>query len=269
MIERKLIQRQFSDAAHQYDLKSSMQRDIVDSQLAAINGKPSSVVDLGCGTGYAIDKLTQLGIERIVGVDLAPSMLEVARQRNANASYLCADLEAVPLADCSVDLVLSASAFQWCDLARAAAEAIRVLRPKGQIVLSTFSHGTLAHWRDMWGFNDERRFVERDGLIRAVEQCGATVSAVSNVIFRQSFGSFNDAVSSIRDIGAGERPQTGLMGAKRYRQVRDKVNDIIAQRGHITLVYHVTTINAEKCASASNCRSGMTHSQQSQQKSYV
>ncbi|HZG78500.1 MAG TPA: class I SAM-dependent methyltransferase [Paenibacillus sp.] len=46
------------------------------------NGRPSTVVDLGCGTGTIAIPLAQSGL-RVIGIDLAPDMIEVARRKEA------------------------------------------------------------------------------------------------------------------------------------------------------------------------------------------
>ena len=52
---------------------------------------PASVLDAGCGTGRVGRDLARRGIE-VVGVDLDPAMLETARRRAPEVSWLLADL---------------------------------------------------------------------------------------------------------------------------------------------------------------------------------
>jgi SAM-dependent methyltransferase len=76
----------------------------------------------------------------VVAVDLAPSMLE--RTREAAGSFaenvvrsVAADMERLPLADGSADLVLANASFNLTlDKHVAFAEAARILRPGGRLI---------------------------------------------------------------------------------------------------------------------------------------
>lgn len=54
---------------------------------------PDSVLDAGCGTGRVAIELARRGIE-VVGIDLDPSMLAVARDKAPHLTWLAADLSA-------------------------------------------------------------------------------------------------------------------------------------------------------------------------------
>ena len=77
--------------------------------VRALLPQPSGVaLDLSCGTGnYALD-LAELGW-RVVGIDLAPVMLEEARRkssaRHSSACFVAGDAGALPLRDHSIRLV--------------------------------------------------------------------------------------------------------------------------------------------------------------------
>jgi SAM-dependent methyltransferase len=64
--------------------------DFVDSY------EPASVLDAGCGTGRVAIELSRRG-RRVVGVDLDPSMLEVARQKAPHIPWIESDLAAADL----------------------------------------------------------------------------------------------------------------------------------------------------------------------------
>ena len=52
---------------------------------------PSSVLDAGCGTGRVAVELARRGVD-VVGADIDPSMLEVARTKAPELSWVVADL---------------------------------------------------------------------------------------------------------------------------------------------------------------------------------
>ena len=70
--------------------------------------RPGGVVlDAPCGTGVLADFLRGLGF-RVMGADISPAMLDVARGRGPVVGHVRADLERPPLRPGSVDAVVSA-----------------------------------------------------------------------------------------------------------------------------------------------------------------
>jgi ubiquinone/menaquinone biosynthesis C-methylase UbiE len=98
------------------------------------------ILDLACGPGNLSRRLAELvspGGE-VVGVDLAPGMIELARSANiANASFAVMDIEQLELPDASFDAAICGHGFQFAsDLPLAMQEARRVLRPDGGLAAS-------------------------------------------------------------------------------------------------------------------------------------
>lgn len=104
------------------------------------------VLDLGSGGG--IDVPPMLSAKRVgptgyaYGLDMTPDMLDLAR-RNAveagatNVEFLDGHMEAIPLADDSVDVVISSRVINLSpDKPAAFAEMRRVLRPGGRLGIS-------------------------------------------------------------------------------------------------------------------------------------
>lgn len=100
------------------------------------------VVDLGCGTGLLTLPAAR-SAARVIAVDYSRPMLDRLRDSASNAALgnielVRADLRELPLADASVDIVVSSYAFHHLpDEGKelALAEARRVLRPGGRIVV--------------------------------------------------------------------------------------------------------------------------------------
>jgi SAM-dependent methyltransferase len=74
----------------------------------ALDGVPagSLVLDAPCGTGILSDFLRRRGF-RVLGADISPAMLAVARRRGAALGHVRADLEQPPCRPRSVDAVVS------------------------------------------------------------------------------------------------------------------------------------------------------------------
>jgi SAM-dependent methyltransferase len=95
----------------------------------------ATVVDVGCGAGRAVAELAGRGVHA-VGVDPDPWMLTAARERWPAAEFREGGAEDLPFADGSMDGYRADKVFHLLrEPGRAVAEARRVLRPGGRIVL--------------------------------------------------------------------------------------------------------------------------------------
>ncbi|MGE4220742.1 MAG: methyltransferase domain-containing protein [Alphaproteobacteria bacterium] len=105
------------------------------------------VLDVGCGTGFLIDRLLARCPEaEPVGLDLTPAMLDRAADRlGGRARLLCGSGDALPLPDRSIDALVSANVFHFFDRpGTALAEMRRVLRPGGRIVITDWCDDYIA-----------------------------------------------------------------------------------------------------------------------------
>ncbi len=161
-LDRRAIARAFDRASASYDAAAALQervRNELLARLAELKIAPRAVLDLGAGTGHATRALKRLYPQALaVAVDIAPGMLERARQQSRwlrRFERVRADAYSLPFRDHSFDLVFSSLMLQWCDdLDAVFAEISRVLAPGGLLLFSTFGPGTLAELRDAWAAGD-------------------------------------------------------------------------------------------------------------------
>jgi SAM-dependent methyltransferase len=119
------------------DLDNAALRPIVDRY------RPGRALDAACGTGRWAAYLAQQG-HVVVGVDQSAEMLEVAHTKLPPVELQQGELEALPLPDASMDLVLCSLALtHLTDLAPAFREFARVTRPGGAAVISNIHHLSL------------------------------------------------------------------------------------------------------------------------------
>jgi ubiquinone/menaquinone biosynthesis C-methylase UbiE/DNA-binding transcriptional ArsR family regulator len=122
--------------------------------VAALSDKPfRSLLDLGTGTGRMLE-LFGPQIERGLGLDMSHDMLALARARLERAglrhcSVRQGDIYDLPLPKDSFDVVIIHQVLHFLDDgARAIAEAARVLRPSGRLLVVDFAPHDLEFLRD-------------------------------------------------------------------------------------------------------------------------
>jgi ArsR family transcriptional regulator len=135
------------------------------------------IVDLGAGEGV-LSQLIARKANSVICIDNAPAMVklgeELAREHDfTNLSYKLGDIEKVPLPDESADLALLSQALHHANKPEAAiAEAFRILRPGGRIVVLDLNQHNFEKARELYadrwlGFSPNR-------LYQWIRECGFT-----------------------------------------------------------------------------------------------
>ena len=104
------------------------------------NAPVALALDLGCGAGLSTLALAPLA-QHCLGIDPSEAMVKAARCRVPDASFSAASAEEIPVASRQVDLISAAGSLNYVDFDRFFAEARRILRPDGMIVVYDFSPG--------------------------------------------------------------------------------------------------------------------------------
>lgn len=102
-------------------------------------------LDIGCGPGVAVRRAAPL-VDRVVGVDRSPSMVDIARRRSSEVStaeFAVGSAEDLPFPDNRFTVAWSAHSFHhWADPGAGLLECRRVLAPGGRLlIVETKSNG--------------------------------------------------------------------------------------------------------------------------------
>ena len=239
------VRRSFAAAARTYDDNAFLQREIGDrlfERLDYIKLQPVRVLDLGSGTGYATRKLRQRYADAdIVSLDLAPEMLRFAQAqlpttsilarlfgRSKRQNWLCANAEALPLANESIDLVLSSLMLQWCDPEAVSREVARVLKPNGLFMFTTFGPDTLKELRASFRQLDDaphvNEFVDMHDIGDILVHAGFADPVMDQETITLTYADLKSMLRELKGIGAHNvlpgRAQ-GLMGRQRWQRLQD------------------------------------------------
>ncbi len=103
------------------------------------------VLDVACGTGNQSIPAARAGAD-VVGVDIAPNLLEQARERarkeNLKATFVEGDAEQLPYDAAQFDVVLTMFGAMFAPRPeRVASELLRVCRPGGMIAMGNWTPG--------------------------------------------------------------------------------------------------------------------------------
>jgi malonyl-CoA O-methyltransferase len=238
-IDKKEVRRAFSKAATTYDAAAVLQREVCQrmlEKLDIIKLQPARVLDVGSGTGWGSRQLGERykGAE-VIALDIAFGMLQAARGTagwwqklfGSKQRFLCADVEALPLANQSVDMVWSNLAVQWCnDLPATFAGLHRVVRNDGLLMFSTFGPDTLKELRVAFdgvdGYNHVNRFADMHDIGDMLVAAGFADPVMEMEKLTLTYDDARAVMQDLRDIGAhnataGRSP--GLLGKTKWARI--------------------------------------------------
>ncbi|ODV91644.1 hypothetical protein CANCADRAFT_212 [Tortispora caseinolytica NRRL Y-17796] len=160
--------------ASKYTGSSRIQRIQAEMTLRALDLlslPPSSyILDIGCGSGLSGEILSEEG-HYWVGMDISPSMLQIALERDVDGDILLSDMgQGVPFRPGSFDAAISISAIQWlCNVDSSEHDPKYRLSKFFQTLFSSLKRGGRAVFQ-FYPAND----TQRDTILHAAKVAGFT-----------------------------------------------------------------------------------------------
>ncbi len=241
-IDKKQVRRAFSRAAQNYDAAAVLQREVCTrmlEKLSCIKLQPSRIIDVGSGTGWGTRQLGERYQKTdIMALDIAIGMLQAARGTSnwwqklfagKRESFVCADVEALPIAANSVEMVWSNLALQWCnDLPSTFVELKRVLKVEGLLIFSTFGVDTLKELRSAFsevdGYNHLSRFIDLHDIGDMLVGAGFADPVMEMERITLTYNDVRAVMQDLKSIGAHNATAgraSGMMGKSAWQKITE------------------------------------------------
>ena len=233
-LDKSSISKSFDRVAKSYDRAAILQNEVLSrllQRLEYIHHQPEAMVDIGCGTGQGIAGLKKrYPGSNIVGLDLVFSMLQEAKKQYGllrKKRVVNADMERMPFADNSFDLLFSNLALHWAnDLGATFKEFVRIGKNGGLLMFATFGPDTLKELRKSWSEIDQQphvhQFIDMHDIGDALMATGFSQPVVDVEVIRLEYQQFRQVLEDLKNTGASNvdnNRSRGLMTPSKFRRL--------------------------------------------------
>ena len=253
------VSRAFGRAATTYEAHAVLQDEVqkrLHERLDEASYAPRRILDVGSGTGRGTASLRKRYPKaQTIALDLALPMLRVARRHRGwlqPFARVCADAEALPMADASIDLLHSNLCLQWCGNLESTFEGFRrVMRPQGVLLFSTFGPQTLQELRTAFAEVDATPhvsgFLDIHQIGDALLSAGFRDPVLERDVFTLTYPEVRSLMHELRAIGATNadrdraRALTGKAHLQRVVEAYEAFRDVA---GRLPATYEVVYAQA-------------------------
>jgi malonyl-CoA O-methyltransferase len=262
------VRRAFEHAAASYDAHAVLQREVCDRLLERLDFmtlQPARVLDVGSGTGYGLAHLRARYAEAACyALDIAPAMLHAARSRLPQPTWaertlqrlttgpsrlthlVCADMERLPLASSSMNLVWSSLALQWAqDLEATLRGFYQALAPGGLLMFATFGPDTLKELRAAFAAIDDaphvNRFTDLHDIGDMLVHAGFSSPVMEMEMLTLTYADLKTLMRDLKGIGAhnaASARRRGLLGKSAWARL-EQAYEAHRQDGRLPATFEV------------------------------
>jgi len=253
--EKKLLSH-FNQVAREYDAHAFFQREVGErlmDRLDMIKLRPTTVLDLGGGTGYMANLLSERFPEAlVVNCDFAEQMLRMARKnsndnQNVKNDLMTAKAEMLPFKTSSVDIVFSNLHLDWVlKPMPVLSEIKRVLTPEGVMVFSSLGQNTLKELKTCFAKIDDKKHVNQfydmhdlgDGLLKL----GFIQPVIASETLTIEYLKLDDLILDLRKTGSHfvfNEGKQGLRGSKIYKALKGHYEEYRNNQGNLPVTIEV------------------------------
>ncbi|WP_130617039.1 malonyl-ACP O-methyltransferase BioC [Dyella amyloliquefaciens] len=257
-VDQRQVRRNFSRAAATYEQHDTLQQEVqtlLIDRLGFYLETPERVIDVGAGTGRGTSLLRKRYPKaQVIAMDLALPMLRAAKKHMSwlkPFQRVCAEATSLPLPDHSVDVLHSNLCFQWIDdLPALFGECVRVLKPGGLLVYSTFGPDTLKELRAAWAQADEQphvsRFLDMHDLGDAMINAGLRDPVLDVDRYTLTYSEPRMLLKELQGLGAtnADRERERHLLGKRHYQRMLAAYETMRVDGRIPATWEVVTAHA-------------------------
>jgi malonyl-CoA O-methyltransferase len=228
MIDKQKVVESFDRAAITYDQWATIQKNIGDNLLERLQWlklQPEQILEVGTGTGRLSRVLAQeYKNANVYAIDISSNMLTEAAKLSKQ-HFICADAAQLPIADNSIDVLVSNLMLQWCeDINSVIQEFARVLKPDGALLFSSFGPDTLKELRASWATVDDavhvNNFIDMHHYGDSLLQAGLKNPVMDVDRLQWQYQEVKALMMELKNIGAhniNSDRQRGLMGKNKFQ----------------------------------------------------
>jgi malonyl-CoA O-methyltransferase len=244
-LDKKRVRHSFDQAARTYDdaavVQQRMAEELID-RLDVLKISPGRILDAGCGSGFALPGLMQRYPDaEFVLLDFSAAMLaRLTQSRSEKIFPVCGDIERIPLASRSVDMIFCNAALEWCELEAVLDEYLRVLKPEGLLTFATFGPDTLVELAAAWQKIDDgahvHRFSDMHNIGDALVSHQFTIPVMDVDYLTVTHRDLDTALQDLRGQGGGNavvERHRGLTGKQKFRAFERVADALRNERGLI------------------------------------
>lgn len=256
-IDKKAVGDSFSKAAKHYDQFAQLQRDVGEHLLQQLDHRSNKdILDLGCGTGYFTEKLSTIyPYSEITCFDLSVAMLD--QVNNKRLQCVCVrqgDIDELPFAEQSYDLVFSNLVVQWSEnLGRCLLQLKDIMRVGAKLHFSTLLSGSLHEltqaWKQVDNYPHTNSFLTKNEFIDQIETIGFSQISIKTETRVMSYDRVIDLMRALKGIGANHvhgHQGVKISGRKLLNMLEQGYQPFINDQGKFNLTYEICYVEAQK-----------------------